>query len=61
MENNKDIRKGKVDVEEKKELEELIRDKGTKTDEKKTTNKKKVRPRNPLSHPYEMHRLPLEW
>ena len=42
------------------------------TQEKKKTNitpvvknkankNKAVRPRNPLSYPYEMHRLPTEW
>jgi len=27
----------------------------------KNNSKKVVHPRSPLSHPYEMHRLPLEW
>jgi len=27
----------------------------------KNNRKKVAHPRNPLSHPYEMHRLPLEW
>jgi len=57
MANNGNRRKEKVD-----ELGELRRDKDTKTDEEKTTNKsnkKRVVP--PLSHPYEMHRLQFEW
>jgi len=64
MGNNKNRRKEKVEEEKKKELGELRRDKDTKMDEEKTTNKsnkKKVHPRSPLSHPYEMHRLPMEW
>ena len=64
MANNKNRIKEKVEEEKKKELGELKRDKDTKTDEEKTTNKnnkKKAHPRSPLSHSYERHRLPMEW
>ena len=65
MGNNKNRRKEKVVEEEKeKELGELRRDKDAKADEGKTTNKsnkKKVHPRDPLSHPYVKHRLQMEW
>jgi len=32
-----------------------------KANKNKINKNKAVRPRNPLSYPYEMHRLPTEW
>jgi len=44
--------------EKKTNITPVVKNKANKN---KINKNKAVRPRNPLSYPYEMHRLPTEW